>query len=37
MADWVPGAQKHVFEDAGHWVHHDQLQAFLKLTRDFLA
>src|SRR4051794_22567002 len=37
MADWVPGAQKHVFEEAGHWVHHDQLQPFLQVVRDFLA
>jgi pimeloyl-ACP methyl ester carboxylesterase len=24
------------FEDAGHWVHHDQLDGFLKALRDFL-
>jgi pimeloyl-ACP methyl ester carboxylesterase len=24
-------------ENAGHWVHHDQLDEFLSLTRDFLA
>ncbi len=24
-------------EKAGHWVHHDQLEVFLKLTEDFLA
>jgi pimeloyl-ACP methyl ester carboxylesterase len=24
------------FEDAGHWVHHDQLDAFLKTVRAFL-
>ncbi len=24
-------------EGAGHWVHHDQLDEFLRLTRDFLA
>jgi pimeloyl-ACP methyl ester carboxylesterase len=22
---------------AGHWVHHDQLEVFLELTRGFLA
>jgi pimeloyl-ACP methyl ester carboxylesterase len=22
--------------DAGHWVHHDQLDVFLKLLKDFL-
>ncbi|MEJ2088129.1 MAG: alpha/beta hydrolase, partial [Gammaproteobacteria bacterium] len=24
-------------EDAGHWVHHDQLDEFLTIVRDFLA
>ena len=24
-------------EDAGHWLHHDQLDEFLKITRAFLA
>ena len=24
-------------EDAGHWVHHDQLDAFLAVTKEFLA
>jgi pimeloyl-ACP methyl ester carboxylesterase len=24
------------FEDAGHWVHHDQLDGFIKALRDFL-
>jgi pimeloyl-ACP methyl ester carboxylesterase len=44
---WMAGRQKdptepfqnatHVkIEDAGHWVHHDQLDEFLSLTRDFL-
>ncbi|MDZ7684860.1 MAG: alpha/beta hydrolase [Gammaproteobacteria bacterium] len=29
---------RHVaFEDAGHWVHHDQLEEFLSLVRDFFA
>jgi len=23
-------------EKAGHWVHHDQLDAFLKVVREFL-
>jgi pimeloyl-ACP methyl ester carboxylesterase len=36
MADWVPGAKKHVFADAGHWAHHDQLGPFLKVVREFL-
>ena len=26
-----------IFEDAGHWAHHDQLEAFLRVTREFLA
>ncbi len=26
----------HNIEKAGHWVHHDQLEVFLKLVRDFL-
>jgi len=26
-----------ILEDAGHWVHHDQLQEFLRLTRAFLT
>ena len=25
-----------VIENAGHWVHHDQLDAFLKVTKEFL-
>jgi pimeloyl-ACP methyl ester carboxylesterase len=27
----------HNIEKAGHWVHHDQLDVFLRLVRDFLA
>ena len=26
-----------IVQDAGHWVHHDQLDIFLRLTREFLA
>jgi pimeloyl-ACP methyl ester carboxylesterase len=26
-----------LFEKAGHWVHHDQLDAFIKTVQDFLA
>jgi pimeloyl-ACP methyl ester carboxylesterase len=37
MADWVPGAQKRVFENAGHWVHHDQLEPFVAAVREFLG
>lgn len=38
--DPVPYFQnaKHVrIEDAGHWLHHDQLDKFLQVSRDFLA
>ena len=24
-------------ENAGHWVHHDQLATFLRVTREFLG
>jgi pimeloyl-ACP methyl ester carboxylesterase len=24
------------FADTGHWVHHDQLDAFMQVLRDFL-
>ena len=37
MADWVPGAQKHIFDNAGHWVHHDQLEPFVETVREFLG
>ena len=30
-------ARLEIVEDAGHWVHHDQLEIFLRLTREFLA
>ena len=30
-------ARVSVFEDAGHWLHHDQLDRFVAETRDFLA
>jgi pimeloyl-ACP methyl ester carboxylesterase len=30
-------AQVALFENAGHWVHHDQLDKFLALVRSFLA
>ena len=29
-------AQYHTFENAGHWLHHDQLDAFLERTKAFL-
>jgi pimeloyl-ACP methyl ester carboxylesterase len=33
----MPNARVAHIEKAGHWVHHDQLQRFLELTRAFLA
>jgi len=37
MASYVPNARIHVFKDAGHWVHHDQLEGFVDLVREFFA
>jgi pimeloyl-ACP methyl ester carboxylesterase len=37
MADWVPTAQKRIFANAGHWVHHDQLERFVAAVREFLG
>jgi pimeloyl-ACP methyl ester carboxylesterase len=37
MADWVPGAQKRIFEGAGHWVHHEQLAPFVATVREFFG
>ncbi len=31
-----PNAELVILEDAGHWVHHDQLDLFIELTREFL-
>lgn len=33
----VPGSRAVIVEGAGHWVHHDRLDEFVRLTRDFLA
>ena len=30
-------AEVAVIENAGHWVHHDQLERFLALTNQFIA
>lgn len=35
--DQFKNAKHVVLENAGHWVHHDQIDEFLSLTRDFLA
>ena len=32
----VPTGKALTFDDAGHWVHHDKLDAFVALVRDFL-
>jgi pimeloyl-ACP methyl ester carboxylesterase len=34
--DMVPDAQVKTIPGAGHWAHHDQLEAFLGILRDFL-
>jgi pimeloyl-ACP methyl ester carboxylesterase len=36
-ADHFQDVRVENLENAGHWVHHDQLKAFLGLVRDFLA
>lgn len=36
-ADFFRNARVVNVEGAGHWVHHDQLDIFLRLARDFLA
>ncbi len=35
-ADHIANASVVGFDDAGHWVHHDQLEGFLAAARDFL-
>jgi pimeloyl-ACP methyl ester carboxylesterase len=37
MADLVPDRKVIVFENAGHWVHHDQLEGFVAAVRDFFG
>ena len=36
-ADHFKNASVANIENAGHWVHHDQLDEFLTLVRNFLA
>ena len=36
-ASYFPNASHVQIEDAGHWLHHDQLETFLKVARDFLG
>jgi pimeloyl-ACP methyl ester carboxylesterase len=33
----VPGQRVVIFDNAGHWVHHDSLEGFVSLVREFLA
>ena len=35
--DAFQNAELRNFEGAGHWVHHDQLDNFVAVARDFLA
>ncbi|HLF72133.1 MAG TPA: alpha/beta hydrolase [Dehalococcoidia bacterium] len=32
----IPGARTVIFDNAGHWVHHDQLDGFVATAREFL-
>ncbi len=36
-AKFFQKASFHTFEQAGHWLHHDELDEFIKLSRDFLT
>jgi len=36
MAKIWPQAQSVTFENAGHWVHHDELDGFVQLVRNFM-
>lgn len=36
-ARFFPNASHVMVEDAGHWVHHDQLDKFIDITSDFFA
>jgi pimeloyl-ACP methyl ester carboxylesterase len=36
-ADYFPNAESRVFEEAGHWVQHDQLDRFVDEVKDFFA
>ncbi len=35
--EYFQNARHEIVAEAGHWLHHDQLEKFLELTRDFLA
>lgn len=36
-ADFFPNARHVQLDNAGHWVHHDRLDEFLRLTKEFFA
>ena len=31
----IPNSHVEIFENAGHWVHHDRFDAFVELLREF--
>jgi pimeloyl-ACP methyl ester carboxylesterase len=33
----IPSYQSVTIDDAGHWVHHDQLDRFLEVVAEFLT
>jgi pimeloyl-ACP methyl ester carboxylesterase len=35
LAAAVPNSRVEIFDNAGHWVHHDRFDAFVDLIRDF--
>src|SRR5690606_22163256 len=37
LADEVPGSRTVIIQGAGHWVHHDKLDEFVRVVREFLA
>lgn len=37
LEDHFPNARGHVFDQAGHWLHHDQFPVFIQVVEDFLA
>jgi pimeloyl-ACP methyl ester carboxylesterase len=37
LAQVVPGAKTVIIQGAGHWVHHDRLEEFVRVVREFLA
>ena len=37
LLDHIRDARAIAFDDAGHWVHHDRLDAFVEAVRDFIS